>query len=83
MIWHFVFRLEPIFASAPAASKNNTHSKVVKCDPKIIISLLSQSLGLNHCYGRNGFFNHKACVTVKVKAILNSKFGMRVRMIRI
>ncbi len=35
----FVFRLEPIFASASAASKNATHSKAVKRDSKIIVLL--------------------------------------------
>ncbi len=36
--WWFGFRLEPIFNTAPAAFKNAARLKVVKLDPKLIIS---------------------------------------------
>jgi hypothetical protein len=42
-----VFRLEPIFNAAPAASKTTFASKVVKIDSKIIISQ-GQSKSLKH-----------------------------------
>jgi hypothetical protein len=37
--WWFSVRLEPIFDTAPAASKMSRDSKVVKRDQKIIISI--------------------------------------------
>ena len=37
LIWQYDFKLEPIFATVPATSKNITY---FNCDPKIIISLL-------------------------------------------
>ena len=40
LIWLFVFRIKPILANAPTASKILLVSIVIKSDVKIIISLL-------------------------------------------
>ena len=50
LIRQFAFRLKPIFASAPAASKIILPSNVVKSDRKIIKWLLSPRFSLNPWY---------------------------------
>ena len=50
LIWRFDFRLNPIFATATAASKNTTSFKNSQKYPKRIISLLLSRFSLNPWY---------------------------------
>ena len=51
-IWWFDFRLEPTFATVPAASKILPHSKMVKSSQKVYHSPLLTKLSLNPGYTR-------------------------------